>query len=146
MEHACAAEKANADLLEWPKPAYAEAVFERDAALGETEVGQPNRVASLNAAKTSVVTQRDVCFHLQRGLASTRVVSEDGRRMLVQENERDGGGTLLPKRPPPAPKEPARWDCRWCRPRRLFVRPQTRRPILRRLSPVLHRRFFHPGS
>ena len=103
MERARATAKASTDLLERRRLTYAEAVFDRDAAVGEADIGLANGAASLKTAESSFVTEHDFCLHLQRGLASTRAVREDARRALVLEDERDGGGTILPKRAPPVP-------------------------------------------
>ena len=90
MERACATTKASADLLERRGLTY--------AAVGEADIGLANGAASLKATEFAFVTERDFFLHLQRGLASTRAAREDARRALVLEDERDGGGTILPKR------------------------------------------------
>ena len=101
---------------------------------------------SIKDAEPSVATERDICFHIQSGLASTRVVREGARRMLVLGDEHDGGETLLPKRAPPTHWSPRIATAAWCLLIHLFFRPRTRRPILRCLSPVLNRPLFRPGS
>ena len=71
MESARTSATARAYLLERSRLAYAEEVCDRDAAVGEAEIGMASCAAAPKAAESAFVTERNFWLHVQRGLAST---------------------------------------------------------------------------
>lgn len=116
--------KAGAVLLERRRMAYAEVVFDRDAAMGAAELGYTNNEAALVVVESNFIQERENCTHLARGLDTPRAARGALRCRLVQEDKR-GGGAEAPspsRRRRQLRTSPRKVPAAWCLPG-LPIRP-----------------------
>lgn len=92
MERTRAAATASAALLDRRRREHTQAVFDKDAAVGEAELGLAHGELDLQVAEHKFVTSRNEWMLQQRELEASRAAREEAKRELVRQDESAPGG------------------------------------------------------